>query len=250
MIRVGLFTTLLFLFLGACSYLPEEVNIAEGINRQETADYIYLYKENASQASTGIAFYPGGLVDAHAYIPLLQRLAQDNYPVLIAKVNANLAITNIGKMKRLIADFPQIERWVIGGHSLGGSVAAFDVEADPTRYVGLYLLASFSNEQGDLSNWSGAVLSLYGELDGLATPADIDAAKPFLPPASIVTQLIDMPITPTGGQTIYHEIQGGNHAQFGNYGPQDSDNEATISREAQQTEVANYIRSFLIANQW
>lgn len=190
------------------------------------------------------------MVDAHAYIPLLQRLAQDNYPVLIAKVNANLAITNIGKMKRLIADFPQIERWVIGGHSLGGSVAAFDVEADPTRYVGLYLLASFSNEQGDLSNWSGAVLSLYGELDGLATPADIDAAKPFLPPASIVTQLIDMPITPTGGQTIYHEIQGGNHAQFGNYGPQDSDNEATISREAQQTEVANYIRSFLIANQW
>jgi len=39
--------------------------------------------------------------------------------------------------------------------------------------------------------------------------------------------------------TVYVEISGGNHAQFGYYGDQSGDNPATITREAQQSETLN-----------
>ena len=41
------------------------------------------------------------------------------------------------------------------------------------------------------------------------------------------------------------EIEGGNHAQFGNYGPQKGDLPAAISAEEQQEQTVEAIRSFL-----
>ncbi len=41
------------------------------------------------------------------------------------------------------------------------------------------------------------------------------------------------------------EIQGGNHAQFGNYGPQKGDLPATISAQEQQAQTAAAIEEFI-----
>ena len=41
------------------------------------------------------------------------------------------------------------------------------------------------------------------------------------------------------------EIEGGNHAQFGNYGPQKGDQPATISAEEQQAQTVAAIEEFL-----
>ena len=41
------------------------------------------------------------------------------------------------------------------------------------------------------------------------------------------------------------EIEGGNHAQFGNYGPQKGDLPATISAEEQQARTVAAIEEFL-----
>jgi hypothetical protein len=59
--------------------------------------------------------------------------------------------------------------------------------------------------------------SIYGTLDALATPAEIDASRSLLPPDARWTA-----------------IEGANHAQFGSYGPQAGDHQAAISAEAQQ----------------
>ena len=41
------------------------------------------------------------------------------------------------------------------------------------------------------------------------------------------------------------EIQGGNHAQFGNYGPQKGDAPAAISAEEQQAQTVEAISDFI-----
>jgi len=72
--------------------LPENFDVTEGFSISETEKYIVL--ENVLQANTGIIFYPGGLVDAHAYIPLFLNEQLLNLPVksVIVKMPLNLAV--------------------------------------------------------------------------------------------------------------------------------------------------------------
>jgi hypothetical protein len=243
-------SSLLILCTAACSYLPEEVDWISGVEVDETPNYISLKPTNVTNSKTGLLFYPGGLVDPHAYIRILQGLAIEGYPVVIVKVSANLAITNANKAAACKVAFPEVERWVLSGHSLGGAVACIDINKAPSEYVGLILMASYSSESSDLSDWDGTVLSLFGEKDGLATPEKIRENESLLPTGITVENLIDMPYNPTEGQTIYHQIDGGNHAQFGNYGVQDKDGIASITSAEQQTEVVDYISTFFYANDW
>lgn len=240
---------LVYLFQ-SCSYLPEEINIISGVAVKETVDYISLEPQMGSTSETGLLFYPGGLVDPHAYIPTFQGLVLEGYKVVIVKVSANLAITNIDKASSCKSAFPEVEEWVLSGHSLGGAVTCIDVHNNPTDYVGVVLMASYPSEDASLVDWDGAVLSLFGALDGLATPQKIDENAHLLPTGITVNQLTDMPSSSSRGTTIYHQINGGNHAQFGSYGKQNEDGEATISVETQHTEIVNYIQSFFNANNW
>lgn len=235
--------------LVACSALPEDLTINPQVEVIETANYIQLMPKNENQGTTGIVFYPGGLVDAHAYIQPLQDLVMEGYPVLIIKVTGNLAIFDAGKAARFRKQLP-VERWIIGGHSLGGVIASYDVRDEPSAYAGLFIWASFSGEEADLSNWEGAVLSLSGEKDGLTLATDIQANKVYLPTPVVVEDIATFPTESTLGSTIYHEIQGANHAQFGSYGAQNGDGEASISEQQQQYQIIAFMRAFLQANQW
>jgi hypothetical protein len=234
----------------SCSYLPEEIDIISGVEIDETVDYISLKPTIITSAKTGLLFYPGGLVDPHAYIPTLQGLAVEGYPIVIVKVAANLAITSANKAESCKIAFPEVEQWVLSGHSLGGAVTCIDIHNNPSQYVGAVLMASYTNESADLVDWDGAVLSLFGKNDGLATPETIRENEALLPIGTTIDRLADMPSSSTGGQTIYHQIDGGNHAQFGSYGAQDKDGEASITPAEQHIEVVNYIRSFFNANNW
>lgn len=249
-IIIGCLMSILILGITSCSYLPEKVNRISGIEVNETVHYISLERTISTKAKTGLLFYPGGLVDPHAYIPLLQNLAIEGYPIVIVKVSANLAITNASKAATCKVAFPEVERWVLSGHSLGGVVACIDINKAPSEYVGLVLMGSYADESFDLSDWDGAVLSLMGEKDSLATVETIRGQEGFLPIGITVDDIMDMPYNPTGGQTIYHQIDGGNHAQFGAYGPQDKDGIASITVAEQHTEVVRYISSFFYANNW
>jgi len=72
------------------------------------------------------------------------------------------------------------------------------------------------------------VVSISASFDGLATPEKIDASRPLLP-----------------ADTVWVTIQGGNHAQFGWYGPQPGDDPAAISRETQQAQIIEATVEFL-----
>ncbi len=241
------YTLLLFLaFLAACSYLPEQVELDNTILVEETPDYIALSPNNSPAQGAGILFYPGGLVDAHSYIAPFQNLvSQNGRRVVILKVNANLAIFDANKAYRCKDEF-DTNSWVIGGHSLGGVVAAMDTDKHRAAYEGVFFLGAYS--VSDLSDWNRPALLLSAELDGLTEVDKINENENNLPTRQNVATLTDMPTTSTAGQTIYHEIPGANHAQFGEYGVQKDDGQATISATAQQDQVRSFILAWLEAN--
>lgn len=201
----------------------------EALSSLETDEYVSIALDPwitfipvAEAPSTGLIFYPGGLVEAEAYAPAARAIAKAGYLVVITPMPFNLAVLDSSAAADVITAHPEIENWAIGGHSLGGSMGASFADKNPDQISGLALWASYPAESNDLSARPIAVTSIYGTLDGVATPEKVLAAKPLLPP-----------------DTIWAPIEGGNHAQFGWYGPQEGDNPATISREEQQIQVVS-----------
>ena len=178
-------------------------------------------------ATTGFIFYPGGRVDYRAYAPVLRKIAEQGYLVAVVQVNLNLAFFDVNAADKVISEYPSIQHWVVGGHSLGGVAAASYASAHLNMVDGVVFWASYPADDS-LKNSDISVLSIYASNDGLATGDKIDASRALLPP-----------------QTEYVLIEGGDHAQFGAYGPQSGDNPASISAEEQWTQVADATAKFL-----
>jgi pimeloyl-ACP methyl ester carboxylesterase len=132
----------------------------------------------------------------------------------------NLAVFGSDRAQDVIAAYPQIQHWAVGGHSLGGAMAAHFVSQHPGVIQGLALWAAYPASGDDLSGQSLKVVSVMGSQDGLGTAKGVDATRSLLPQ-----------------NTRFVVIDGGNHAQFGWYGDQPGDNPATISRADQQAQV-------------
>ena len=171
--------------------------------------------------TTGFIFYPGGRVDPRAYAPAAHAIAAAGYLVVIVPMPLNLAILAPGRAQTVIAAYPAIRHWAIGGHSLGGAMAANFVTTHPGAVEQLILWGAYPNDTDSLANRTGLVTTLiYGTADGIITAPEVTAARRRLPE-----------------QTQFVAIQGGNHAQFGWYGEQPGDQPATIDRTTQQAQV-------------
>jgi pimeloyl-ACP methyl ester carboxylesterase len=166
--------------------------------------------------TTGFVFYPGGRVDPRSYAPAARAIAEEGY-LVVTPMPFNLAVFAADRAKRVVAAYPEITHWALGGHSLGGAMAASYLYNTGTNEDGLALWASYPAGNDNLTDRTIPVASIYGTNDGVATPDDVLAGRPLLPP-----------------DTVFVPIEGGNHAQFGDYGPQPGDNPATISSAEQQ----------------
>ena len=165
-------------------------------------------------ASMGFIFYPGGKVEYTAYQPLMAACAQQGVLCVLAEMPFNLAVLDINAADGIQEKHPEIETWYIGGHSLGGSMAASYLADHIDDYDGLILLGSYST--ADLSETNLDVLSVYGSEDQVMDRVKYDENKSNLP-KDFVEVIID----------------GGCHAYFGMYGAQEGDGKPTISNEEQ-----------------
>lgn len=187
---------------------------------------IYTFAPVEGTPSVGLIFYPGGRVDYRAYSPVLRRIAAQGYFVALLPAPLNLALFDINAAARAQAQFPEIKTWAVGGHSLGGVAAVEYSKSHLTQIDGLVLFASYPADE-TLKDADLKVLSIYGTRD-IVPIAEFDQYKSLLPE-----------------DAVYVVLEGGNHAQFGSYGPQAGDNEATISPEEQWEQTADATAKFL-----
>jgi pimeloyl-ACP methyl ester carboxylesterase len=188
---------------------------------EDHGDYIVFTPAGMTPIS-GFILYPGGHVDHRSYAPIAQKIAARGYLVAVIRMPLSLAVFGTDRADLVITAYPDIRYWVIGGHSLGGSMAAAYAGDHPLRVQGLALWASYPPESNDLSSTELKGLSTYGSEDQVLDRENYLATLALLPPG-----------------TIRQVIQGGNHAQFGNYGPQPGDGTATISAADQQAQAAD-----------
>ena len=186
----------------------------------------YGFKHDES--TIGIILYPGGLVHPKAYARFAQALADESQAsVFVTEPWFHLAITQIRLAEKVIQKHPHITTWMIGGHSLGGTAAAFYTHDHLDKIKGLFFLASYTTAQADFTPTSLPVISMYGSEDMVLSQASYLAAKRYLPPN-------------------HHEVMiaGGNHSQFADYGPQRGDGLATITGLEQQTIVVSELTAW------
>lgn len=193
----------------------------------ENSDWI-TFRPKRSHSKIGVIFYPGARVDHRAYSTTLKAIAERGYLVVVPRMPLNMALFSPNKAAEIESKFPEIKKWVIGGHSMGGAFAAQYAALHKESIVGLFLWAAYPAGSGDLTNSKISVLSIYGSRDEVATPAEVLNGKNLLP-----------------SNANFREIMGGNHAQFGSYGAQSGDGEATISREQQQRAAVDVTLEFL-----
>ena len=173
-------------------------------------------------AEAGFIFYPGGKVEHTAYVPLMKALAEKGILCVLVEMPFRLAVFDSNAADGIREQYPQIEKWYIGGHSLGGAMAASYVADHTDAFAGLVLLGAYST--ADLTQSGLTVLSVYGSEDRVMNREKYAAGKSNLP--ADFTELV---------------IDGGCHAGFGMYGPQDGDGTPTITATEQITRTADAI---------
>ena len=169
---------------------------------------------------TAIIFYPGAKVEGAAYLPLLDQLRRTGLTCILVEMPFHLAIFDADAAEDVMEQFPDIQHWYIAGHSLGGAMASQFAADHPDEIDGLILLGAYL--YGEYP--SADTLTVYGSLNQ-SVEDEIDYTENVV------------------------EIQGGNHAQFGNYGPQKGDAPATISAEEQQARTVEAVAEFIARRQ-
>lgn len=199
------------------------VSDSQGTVEQSDGDLVFI---PASEPAAGLIFYPGGKVEYTAYAPLMRSLAEQCVQCVLMKMPFNLAVLDINAADGTAEKFPEIGSWYIGGHSLGGTMAASYALKHSGELDGLILLASYST--ADLSESGLKVLSVYGSEDGVLNMNEY------------ANDLANLP-----ADTREIVINGGNHAGFGSYGAQSGDGAASIAPEEQVRQTSEKIISFI-----
>lgn len=207
--------------LGPSEHALEALQPGDGVRvEQVDGGWLFVPAQSARRLPTGIVLYPGGRVDARSYAPLAREIAAHGHTVILTKMPLSLAVLDAQAASSFVDSeaYPWVLTWAIGGHSLGGAIAA-QYAAEHPEVDGLVLLAAYAAEGADLSARQIDVLDVVGTNDEVLTWESWEAGQARLP-----------------RQRATIKIEGGNHAQFGSYGPQRGDGTATID-EAEQRDI-------------
>ena len=158
----------------------------------------------------------------------MQACAEKGILCIIVEMPFHLAVFDINAANGIQEEYPQIEHWYMGGHSLGGSMAASYLAKHTDEYEGLILLGSYST--ADLSDNELEVLSIYGSEDQVLNREKYNDNIRNLP--KDFKEMV---------------IEGGCHAYFGMYGAQDGDGTPSISNSQQILQTAAYIAQMILS---
>jgi len=206
-------------------YHADEQALAAAADEDGSADGVAVVRLQTGELAfvpanpkAGMVFYPGAKVQPESYAVLLTECARHDVLCVLVVPPFNLAFFDVDAAARVMPEFPDVDTWILAGHSLGGVAATSYLSGHQEDIDGLVLLASYP--QADLSNYGGVVVSVVGENDGVLNRSAYDQAQAKLP--STAREVA---------------IPGGNHANYANYGGQAGDGQADITHEAQQAQT-------------
>lgn len=233
---VGIVVLLICLVVGMVIYLGDYYHVSEdsisAYSSGKLEDIPVTVGDNYitygdPTADDALIFYPGGKVEYTAYEPLMKLCVNKSSDLLciLVKMPGNLAVFDINAADDIYNKYPSVKNWYIGGHSLGGAMAASYLEDNHKKYNGLVLLGSYST--ADLSETALEAISIYGSEDQILNMEKYNQCEHNLPP--------------------YEEyiINGGCHSYFGTYGNQEGDGEPSISNDKQLHITSDKIADFI-----
>jgi len=192
-------------------------------------DDMIIFSPEVDSKKVGLIFYPGAKVEYISYAPLMTKLAQKGVTCVLIKMPFNLAVFNVNAANKAISELSSITTWYISGHSLGGAMASTYAANNADKLSGIILLGAYPSS--DLSKTNLKLLTMYGSNDNVLNKNKLSETKSNAP-----------------SNSLYFEIEGGNHAGYGNYGVQKGDGTATISADEQQNIVTEKIVGFIGLN--
>ncbi len=172
-----------------------------------------------------LIFYPGAKVESQAYAPLLRLLAQQGVDCYLLKTPFHLAVLDTGEASDV--DVSAYKHVYVSGHSMGGAVAGMYAAAHKDTLSGVIFLAAYPTK--DLKQDGFRALSIVGTEDGGYDAEKWKEAEQYMPE-----------------DFEFIVMEGANHGDFGNYGDQSGDGQASISREDQQEKTAELMADFIL----
>lgn len=207
-----------FLIYASDYYRADEV--ANAVLQSEAITKVednFIMLSPSSPGDTAIIFYPGAKVEYISYLPILEKIKQSSsVTCFLVKMPFNMAIFDSNAANNIISRFPEIKNWYIAGHSMGGAMASNYASKNQEKIKGLILLGAY-------------IYGNYPDENSLTVYGSFNTS-------------VEEKINYTENIVV---IEGGNHAQFGNYGKQKGDPDATISSEVQQDIAVIAIHDFL-----
>lgn len=222
---IGLLTLVIVGIIGLNIYALDYYRASDYVTTVIESSFLEIVEEGSTTTiypslekdlGTGLIFYPGGKVEALAYMPLMLQFAEQGLTCVLIEMPLNLAVFDVGAASEVFENYPEVDEWYLSGHSLGGAMASSYVEKNYDKLNGLILLGAYPINQAPLNS-----LVLYGTYDIML---DLEKAA--------------------AGDVVY-EIIDGNHAQFGDYGEQEGDGTAKITREEQQRQTVEQVMIFI-----
>jgi hypothetical protein len=185
-----------------------EVFRDDGIQVTEVEGSIVMEAADG-RGETGILYFPGARVDPYSYLYPLSEIAASGVTVVIMDPLMNMALFDTRSVEELALAAPEVNDWVLSGHSLGGVRAC--MLAQHPDVVGLVLMGSYCAT--DISALDIPMLQVLASKDGLIDTEAVSASASLLPDSA---------------RTIM--LEGASHASFGTYGDQPGDGTATLNR--------------------
>lgn len=235
--KIMIFSLLALFCFSSCSYQSDQ-----DLLKDYDSSVMEMYNEGTTvvvrpkivESDEGLIFYPGALVSYESYLPLLLKCANPNcgkdrnITCFLVQMPEDMAMYNVNAADMFIGNHPEIKKWYIAGHSLGGAMASNYAASNSSKLEGLILLAAYST--ADLKNTNLKVLSIYGSEDGVLNRENYKKYKPNLP--EDFEEVV---------------IDGANHAGFGSYGEQKGDKEhkKDMPPEDQKEKTAREICRFI-----
>ncbi len=213
-------TGFLGLNLYASDYYRAEqsaISVLQNNSNIEVLDNLTILK---GDSDIGIIFYPGAKVEAIAYLPILEKLQAEGFTCVLVEMPYNMAIFNVNGADDILLEdinsLSHVESWYMAGHSMGGGMASAYASKNQELIDGLILMGAYVYGDYPPEN----ALTIYGTHN------------------SNLEEKIDY----TQNIVI---IEGGNHAQFGNYGKQKGDPDADITPQEQQDITVEEVVKFV-----